>query len=142
MAKSILKNTETVTVVKVSGTSGTTNETVTLATDIMSATQVVSGTPTAPISHLQWSVQGDNGASKITITRGGTQVIALYDNGNVFDFSGNGGFAETTGETSDLAITIVGNATAYITLRKSGGYASKVETAQFGAYDNTTVTGS
>jgi hypothetical protein len=30
----------------------------------------------------------------------------------------------------------------YLTLRKVGGYASTVETAQFGSYDNNTVVGS
>lgn len=142
MAKSILKNTETVTVVKVSGTSGTTNETITLATDILASTQTAVGPYKVWINHLQWQIQGDNGASKIAITRGASPVITLFDNGNVFDFAGNGGFAETTGEASDIAVSIVGNATVYITLRKASGYVSKVETAEFGSYDNTTVVGS
>ena len=142
MAKSLLKNTETIAVVKVSGLTGTTNETITLNTDLLASTQTAPGPFKVWINHLQWSIQGDNGAQKITITRGGTQVIALFDNGNVFDFSGNGGFAETTGEASDLVVSVVGSATVYITLRKAGGYTSKIETAQFGSYDNTTLVGS
>jgi hypothetical protein len=108
----------------------------------------MAGTQTAPgpfkvwINHLQWSIQGDNGTSKIAITRGGNPVITLWDNGNVFDFSGNGGFAETTGEASDVVVTVTGAATVYITLRKAAGYVSKIETAQFGSYDNVNAVGS
>lgn len=142
MAKSILRNTETLTVVKVYGVSGTTVETFALATDIASGTQVAAGPYKVWLNHLQWSLQGDNGASKIAITRGGMPVITLWDNGEVFDFAGNGGFAETTGEASDIVVTITGNAFLYMTLRKVAGYNSKVETEKFGPYDNTTVVGS
>lgn len=140
MAKTILKNTETLAIVKVSGNN--ISETITLATDLLQSSTVVSGTPSVGINHIQWSLQGDNGATKIAITRGATDVLSLYDNGQAFDFAGNGGFCETTGSTSDLVVTITGKAYAYITLRKLSGYKSKIETAEFGSYDDTTVVGS
>jgi hypothetical protein len=93
---------------------------------------VVSGTPSVGINHIQWSLQGDNGVTNIAITRGATDVLSLYDNGEVFDFAGNGGFCETTGSTSDLTVTITGKAYVYLTLRKLSGYVSKIETAEFG----------
>lgn len=140
MAKTIFKKTESVAIVKVSGSNVT--ETITLASDLLAATEIVQGTPTVGINHIQWSLQGDNGATKIEITRGGVDVLTLYDNGEVFDFSGNGGFVENTGATSDLTVTITGKAYVYLTLRKSAGYKSKIETAQFGSYDDVNGVGS
>ena len=53
------------------------------------------------------------------------------------------GFADTIQNTSDIVVTIAGaEAQLYLTLRKIGGYASKVETAVYGAYDDQTAVGS
>jgi hypothetical protein len=54
MAKSVLKNTETVSVVKVSGLTGTTNETITLATDLLASSQTAPGPFKVWINHIQW----------------------------------------------------------------------------------------
>jgi hypothetical protein len=139
MAKRILKQTETIAVVKVSGTN--ISETITLATDLLAPTMIVDGTPKVNIIYTQWNVSG--GASDtVTITRGGVQVLNLFQNAGELDMGGNGGFADDTNNTSDLVCTIVGTANVYLTLRKVDGYASKIETAQFGPYDNTTAVGS
>ena len=88
MAKSILKKTETLAIIKISGTGAT--ETATLGTDLLAATEVVSGTPTVNIAFAQWNVS--SGASDtITVTRGGTPVLNLYQNAGELDMSGNGG---------------------------------------------------
>lgn len=56
--------------------------------------------------------------------------------------------SEPTQNTSDISVNILTAAAAavqgevWIRLRKIDGYVSKIETAQFGTYDNTLVQGS
>ncbi len=134
MAKTILKLTETLAVVKISG-AGT--ETITLGTDLLSTTQIVSGSPKVAIAFLSWTTP-DN----ITITRNATEVYKLYTNTGEFDLGGNGGMLDVTQGTSDIAVTIPTGGVIFLTLRKLSGYTSKIEPHQFGSYDNTTVVGS
>ena len=55
---------------------------------------------------------------------------------------------ENTGNTSDISVTISTAAGAaiqgelWIRIRKVAGYASKIETAVYGIYDNTSQVGS
>lgn len=136
MAKTVLKLTETNAVVKVSG-AGTT--TINLNTDLLSTTQVLSGTVARKvgISFIQWSTGGN-----IVITRNGVTIFELYTNAGSFDLSGYGGCTEFTEAASDIVATITGGGTMIITLRKAAGYDSKIETHTFGPYDNPTVVGS
>ena len=139
MAKRILKMTETLAVVKISGTGS--SDTITLNTDLLSSTMVVDGTPRVNIAYVQWNVSSA-ASDTITITRGGTPVLNLYQNAGELDLSGNGGYSDDTGNDQPLVVTITGTGNLYLTLRKVSGYKSKIETAQFGSYDNTTVVGS
>ena len=80
--------------------------------------------------------------SSITVVRNSLPVLAFApeNNGN-FNFEGNG-FRDTVGNTSDIVVTIAGaEAHIYLTIRKVGGYATKVETATLGAYDDETRVG-
>jgi hypothetical protein len=64
------------------------------------------------------------------------------ENSATFNFEGNG-LRDTVQNTKDIVVTVSGaEAHIYLTLRKVGGYATKVETAQFGSYDDNTVVGS
>jgi hypothetical protein len=64
------------------------------------------------------------------------------ENSATFNFEGNG-LRDTVQNTNDIVVTISGaEAHIYLTLRKIGGYATKVETANFGAKDNEAVVGS
>jgi hypothetical protein len=136
MAISILKNTHNLAVVKFAGT--TLNDTLTLNTALRLATQI-GGTPDATIVFVAWA-NSPGASDQVTITRGGTQILQLYQNGQL-DFGGNGGFADNIGSGSDLVVTSVGTAQLYVTLRKSG-YISSVEPEKFGSYDNPAVVGS
>lgn len=136
MAKSYLKHTHTLAVVKCAGT--TLNDTIVLDTDLRLPTQI-GGTPKVDIAFVQWACSPGL-SDAITITRNGTVVLTLYQNGEI-DFAGNGGFLETTGDTSDIVVTSVGTGQVYLTLRKSG-YISTVEPETFGPYDNPAVVGS
>lgn len=134
MAKTVMKLTETLAIVKISGTAP---ETITLATDLLSPTQVVSGTPKVGIGYLSWTTGGN-----IVIARNAVDVYNLYTNTGEFDLSGNGGMLDTIQGTSDLVVTITGNGVIFLTLRKLEGYASKIEPNRFGQYDNPAVVGS
>lgn len=134
MAKTIMKLTETLAIVKISGT---TPETISLATDLLSPTQIVSGSPTVGIGFIQWTTGGN-----ILITRNAIEIYNLYTNTGEFDLSGNGGILDTTQSTSNIVVTITTGGTIFLTLRKLSGYASKIEPHRFGQYDNTSAVGS
>jgi hypothetical protein len=65
MTVQILKQTETLAVVKVSGSGGTIN----LATDLLSSTMIIQGTPTVNITFAHWNISQNSG-DKIAINRG------------------------------------------------------------------------
>lgn len=125
-------------VVKVWGTDS--NATVALATDLLSSTMVVSGTPTVNITGVTWYCSPASSDSVI-VTRNSIPVFNLYMNGQL-DLSGNNGITEDTGNTSNIVVAIVGTGGIYLTLRKTAGYASKIEPWSFGSYDNTAAVGS
>lgn len=139
MAHRVMYQTETKAVIKVWGLTGTTNDTISLATDLLSPTMVIQGSPTVNINFITWGVTA--GASDlITITRGAVPIAYLYQNGEM-DFGGEGGWTEDTNNTSDIVVSIVGSGVVYITVRKVAGYKSKIEPETYGIYDNTTVVG-
>ena len=141
MGKRIMYQTETKAVVKVWGLSGTTTETIALATDLLSTTMVVDGTPAVDVNHLTWSITKDT-PDLITITRTGGEPMGYFTENGQFDFSGSGGWTENAVNTADIIVTIVGSGVCYLTLRKSAGYKSKIEPETFGSYDNTAAVGS
>jgi urease gamma subunit len=137
MAKTILKNTNQEAIVKISGIGA---ETIDLQTDILAATQALDGaTQTVNIVTVEYTGLA---TSTVTITRNGTTVTSLLSEGHDVVAMG-AGWSETTENTSDITVTVgTANAQCYLTLRKVSGYASKVETATFGIYDNPAVVGS
>jgi hypothetical protein len=140
VAKTILKNTNLETVVKVAGTAAAT--TISLATDCLATTQALDGaTQTANIFGVTWT--GAIGGI-ISITRNSVVVMTLQaDAAGTLEFGGQAMIPETVNNTSDIVVTISGaQAECWLKIRKIGGYATKVETAVFGAYDNQSVVGS
>lgn len=132
--------TETETVLKVSGNTGST--TIDLQTDLVDANQATSGsTQTVTITGVRWS--GEMG-TVIIIDRNNTRILTLpTDAADYIAFDGQEMPPENTNATSDIVVTQVGagNVELYLKLRKVSGYAPKVETAQFGIYDNTNQVG-
>lgn len=139
MSKRVIKQTETSAVIKVTGTNVT--ETFTLATELLSPTMVVSGTPDVNITFAQWNIS-PGASDTITVRRNGVAILNLFQNAGELDMGGNGGYADDTNSTHDIQVQIVGTGDIYLTLRKAGGYKSKVEPEFYGQYDNTTVVGS
>lgn len=140
VAKTILKNTNQETVVKVAGTAAA--ATIDLSADLVVATQALDGaTQTVNIVGLVWTGAADG---IITITRNGVVVVTLQANAaGDLDFTGQMMIPETINNTSDIVVTISGaQAECWIRLRKVGGYATKIETAEFSVYDDVNAVGS
>lgn len=141
VTKTILKNTNNETIVKIAGTAA--SSTIDLQTDCLaSSTQALSGaTQTVNIVGFQFTGLA---SSTITIARNSVNIITVAAEGHdSIEFAAGNGFSDTIENTSDIVVTIAGaEAQLYLTLRKVGGYATKVETAVFGAYDDQTVVGS
>lgn len=138
VTKTILKNTNLETVVKISGTAA--SATISLATDCLASTQALSGA-TQTVDIITSQVTGLLNSS-ITVVRNSLPVLAFApENNGLFNFEGNG-YRDTVGNTSDIVVTIAGaEAHIYLTLRKVGGYATKVEEATYGAYEDVTRVG-
>ena len=137
MAHRILKQSETTVVVKVWGTGST--DTIAIATEFLSPTMIVSGTPTANIIFATWAVSA-GAADIITVTRNSIPVFNLYQNGQ-FDLGGNFSHPDDTGNTSDTVVTITGTGVIYLTYRKVAGWKSKIEPETYGPYDNPAAVG-
>jgi len=138
VTKTIIKNTNLETVVKIGGTAG--SATITLATDCLASTQALSG-GTQTVDIITAQVTG-NLNSAINVVRNSIPVLAFAPEHNgLFNFEGNG-FRDSTANTSDIVVTVAGaEAHIYLTLRKVGGYATKVEEATYGAYEDVTRVG-
>ncbi len=140
VTKTILKNTNNETIVKVAGTAAA--ATIDLQTDCLATTQALSGaTQTVNIAGVQW-VGLPN--STITITRNSVNILTLPGGGaDYLEFAAGNGVVDNIEATNDIEVTVAGaEAQCYLILRKAGGYATKVETAVFGAYDDETAVGS
>lgn len=139
MAKTILKKTESKVAVKLYGND--LNETVTLATDCLASTELltVGGTPTVNILSMHWAGAADGAA---TITRNGVVIATLLGQASGELLFQDSDFTDSINNTSNIVITSTGVMQVWMLLRKVTGYSSKIETAQFSVYDNTNVVGS
>ncbi len=139
VTKTIIKNTNQETIVKVGGTAG--SATIDLQTDCLAtATQALDGaTQTVNIVGV---AQAGLLNSAVTITRNAVPVLALAPENSGKLILNDIGYVDTQENTSDIVVNISGaEAHVYLTLRKVGGYATKVETAQFSIYDDVTQVG-
>jgi hypothetical protein len=139
VAKTVLKNTNQESVVKVAGTDA--SATIDLSVDLLAGSQALDGaTQTVNIVGCQW-VGLPN--ATITITRNSVNILTLPGGGaDYIEFAAGNGFVDNIQNTSDIVVTIAGaEAQVYLILRKTGGYATKVETAVYGAYDDETRVG-
>jgi hypothetical protein len=134
VVKTVLKNVNQEAVVKVAGTDAA--ATIDLSTDLVASTQALDGeTQTVNIVGLVWT-GATNGI--ITLTRNSVVVATLQANAaGSLDFGGQQMIPETINNTSDVVVTISGaQAECWVRLRKVSGYATKVEYATYGAYDD------
>ena len=132
--KVILKNTNQESIVKIAGTAA--SATIDLSADLVASSQALSGdTQTVNIVGVKWN--GLSGSS-ITIARNSINILTLPgDAPHDIDMAAGSGFVDSEQNTSDIVVTIAGaEAQCYLILRKVGGYATKVETPVYGAYDD------
>jgi hypothetical protein len=137
MAKYVVKNTNQEAVVKVWGQG---NETISLQDDIVANTQEVNGEDfEVNILSVNWAGLPN---STINISRDGENIIPLTGSSpQNLDFAGQG-YVDNSFNNSDIDVEINGaDATAFIVLRKVKGYATKVETATYGIYDDEDAVG-
>jgi hypothetical protein len=134
VTKTILKNVNQESVIKVAGTAAA--ATIDLQTDIVAPTQVIDGaTQTVNIIGVVWTGAADG---IVEISRGGTIITTLQANAaGALEFGGQAMIPETINNTSDIVVTISGaQAECWIRVRKVSGYKTKVEYATYGAYDD------
>lgn len=139
VVKTVLKNTNQESIVKVAGTAAA--ATITLATDLLASTQALEGgTQTANIVGVTWT--GAAGGI-ISIARNSVVVMTLQaDAAGTLEFGGQSMVPDTIGSTSDIVVTVSGaQAECWLKIRKVGGYATKVEEVVYGAYDDPTRIG-
>lgn len=137
MNKTILRKTPQKVAVKVEGTNGT--STISLATDLLHTTEVVDGTPEVNILGMHWTGATDGVA---TIVRNGLRIATLTGATSGEILFSDSEFVDNIANTSDIVITTTNQMEVWLLLRKQSGYSSKLETAEFSVYDNTTVVGS
>lgn len=138
VVKTVMKNSESEAVVKVQGTSG--SATIDLQTDLLSSTQALSGTQSASIVGVVWTGAVDG---VIQITRNSVIIMTLTTASvGAIEFNGQQMIPENTEATSDIVVTISGaQCECWMRIKKTGGYASKIETSIFGQYDDPTKVG-
>lgn len=138
MAKTVLRLTNQTSAVKLIG-AGT--YTIALATDLLLPTEALSGTSVPTVNIVRVIAVGA-AASSANITRNAISVMDIApERGIDINFT-EATFLDNIANTSDLVVTIVGNASVYLLLRKLTGYNTKIEYAQFGSADNPLVVGS
>jgi hypothetical protein len=137
--KVILKNTNQESIVKIAGTAA--SATIDLSADLVATSQALSGdTQTVNIVGVKWN--GLSGSS-VTIARNSINILTLPgDAPHDIDMAAGSGFVDSEQNTSDIVVTIAGaEAQCYLILRKVVGYATKVVTPVYGAYDDETRVG-
>lgn len=133
-----IKNTNLETIIKFQGVALDTG-TITLA-NLGAATQARNAD--APLVNIVKFIATGLLTSGVTVTRNTTLVLAAAaENAPVLDLNANG-ISDSVANDKDIVVSIAGAAaTGYIVLRKLAGWSTKVETEQYGAYDDVTRVG-
>lgn len=120
VTKTILKLTNTEAIIKVTGIA-TDTTTISLATDLLSGTEIVSGTPKVNIAAMVcYGIPG----GYATVSRGGAVVLNAANDGlQMIDLTGHPFVPDTTGNTSDIVVTInTQQCQVYLFVKKVAGY--------------------
>ena len=139
MTFTTVKNTNQETVVHFTS-SAAESGTITIA-DLTAATQARNAD--APnVTIVKFSVMGELG-SKLTINRNSKIVIACAPENAPYMEANSWGIPINNDSTSDIVLTngAAKDVSGFLVLRKTAGWSTKVETATYGAYDDTTRVG-
>ena len=140
MTITTLKNTNQETVIHFASSLAESG-TVTIAN--LTASTQARNSDTPAVNIIKWSISGEL-ASKVTINRNSTIVIACAPENAPYAELNAWGIPLTLHNTFDIVITngAAKDVTGILVLRKVAGWSTKVEHATFGAYDNPAVVGS
>jgi hypothetical protein len=140
MTITTLKNTNQETVIHFAS-SAAESGTITIAN--LTASTQARNADTPAVNIVKWSISGEL-ASKVTINRNSTIVIACAPENAPYAELNAWGIPLTLHNTFDIVITngAAKDVTGLLVLRKTAGWSTKVEHATFGAYDNPAVVGS
>jgi xylose isomerase len=138
VTKTILKKAKHEVVVKFANDSGNAQTSIfDLDVDALLSTEVIEGTVKVNIVEIHWAGLA---GSHFHLERNSVRVFAAQgSDADQFVFSG---FVDGVENTSDLTISMHGEIYVYVVLRKNSGFETKIETAQFGSYDNPAARGS
>jgi hypothetical protein len=139
MVFTTLKNTNQETVIHFQS-SAAESGTITIAN--LTATSQARNADTPTVNIVKWQVTGEL-ASKVNILRNSKIVIACAPENAPYAELNSWGIPLTNDNTSDIVITngAAKDVTGILVLRKVAGWATKVEDATYGAYDDPTRVG-
>jgi hypothetical protein len=135
----IIRNTNQETIIKYEGSSTDTAATIDIST--LAATTQARNSDTPTVNIVKFIATGLL-TSGVQIVRNGVSVLAAApENAPTVDLTIYG-ISDNIQNTSNIVITTTGAAsTGYLVLRKLAGWATKVEDATYGAYDDVTRVG-
>lgn len=139
MTFTTVKNTNLETVIHFTS-SAAESGTITIANLAASSQARNSDTPNVNI--VKWSVHGELG-SKVTINRNSKIVIACAPENAPYMEANSWGIPINNDATFDIVVTngAAKDVSGFLVLRKVAGWSTKVETATYGAYDDTSRVG-
>jgi hypothetical protein len=139
MTITTLKNTNQETVIHFASALAESG-TITIAN--LTATTQARNSDTPTVNIVKWQVTGEL-ASKVTIVRNSKNVIACAPENAPYAELNAWGIPLTNDNTFDIVITngAAKEVTGILVLRKVAGWATKVEDATYGAYDDPTRVG-
>ena len=139
MTFTTVKNTNLETVIHFTS-SAAESGTITIAN--LAAASQARNSDTPNVTIVKWSVSGELG-SKVTINRNNKIVIACAPENAPYMEANAWGIPITNDATSDIVVTngAAKDVSGFLVLRKVAGWSTKVETATYGAYDDTSRVG-
>jgi hypothetical protein len=139
MVFTTLKNTNQESVIHFTS-SAAESGTITIAN--LTATSQARNADTPTVNIVKWSITGEL-ASKVTINRNSKIVIACAPENAPYAELNAWGIPLTNDNTFDIVVTngAAKDVTGILVLRKVAGWATKVEDATYGAYDDPTRVG-
>jgi hypothetical protein len=139
MTITTLKNTNQETVIHFASSLAESG-TITIAN--LTATSQARNADTPTVNIVKWSITGEL-ASKVNIVRNSKNVIVAAPENAPYAELNAWGIPLTNDNTSDIVITngAAKEVTGILVLRKVAGWATKVEDATYGAYDDPTRVG-
>jgi hypothetical protein len=139
MAQAVIRQTHQEAVLKVWGAASTT-EVIDISTLLATGQALNGATQTVTITGVTWTGAADAIA---TVTRNSETIMTLQANAaGMLLFDGQTMPPDNRQATSDISVAITGAATeVWLKLRKVSGYATMIEDASYGHYDDPTRIG-